>query len=681
MTLVFLPLFASLAGWLVSGSPVSMGLTVLLVVASVSARLIMRRTLGIWVPLLLSLFATVAQIWIFQSGIALDSGTPLPSLFHASMALLWFSASRTITSGPTTSDRRIWIALAGSLALIAFVTSAEMYEYSFWQVYSVAGLPLIGTLLSIFDTGKSFFPAKLIAGGVGILAVSLLLFGVRTGVDAIDRTIEGENEAEAPFDMGDAPSDSNETGPQTSASRRLPRKADISFDGKTQVYLSTTDPTLFNQWVQKPIYLRTHTLAVFESDEFISPAPTVQWIYDIDDGTEDNAVELTSDTRPPLSSYSVYIDSAHATQLPLLEHSEKIFCNAVYEFADDWYQLAPRDDLYRLKYTVSVPLRMPEPYQESEEELSRFNASKLYLNLPPSPLAARIAGLSKRFDTSQPLQDIQAHMRRNMRYSLKFETPENSNPIAEFLFHNQPGHCEHFATATVMILRSLGIPSRIAYGYSGGIADSNQRVMAFRDSDFHAWAEILTPDNKWVVFDTTPYVADSSPRLPLQGNVPALAAGGYYDYSGQEVAPEHFNVQFVDLLYEFLFLLSQHIVAVSLTGFLIVGALWFFFFRTPRKKSSETHFQKGSAKQPPLQFVFLEEIEAAGKEMGVLKKPGTTWREFLSSMQSQIPDVSASRAAIDYTYAVVYAGERRDKSKEQLLTDSLRQWRESLTEN
>lgn len=467
MILVFLPLFASLAGWMISGSPVPMGISMLLTLSAVACRLIARRPLGFWPAVLLSLFASVIQIWVFREGLAFDSAVPLPAPFHAAMGMLWFSSARAITAGAAPSPRRLWISLAGSLAVLGVAASSTLIQYGPWQVYPVASLPLMGSFLAAFPTGRKLQAGKIFAGLAGALTISLLILGIRSSAAAVQLWVSGEVDAPAPYNMEGDSSEATDSGTQQSASRRVPRNADISFEGKTRVYLHTADSRLFKQWIEKPIYLRTQTLSIFENDEYISPIPTVQWIYDSDDGNEDQAVDLVPDIHTPLTNYTVYIGAEHATQLPLLEHSERLHCNAVYEFADDWYQLAPREEIHRLKYKVSLPVRSTPRLPESQEDFRRLNAPNLYLNLPPSPLAARMAGLSRRFDTDTPLQEIQAFMRGKMRYSLKFETPEDSNPIEEFVFRKQPGHCEHFATATVMILRSLGIPSRIAYGYSG----------------------------------------------------------------------------------------------------------------------------------------------------------------------------------------------------------------------
>ena len=80
---------------------------------------------------------------------------------------------------------------------------------------------------------------------------------------------------------------------------------------------------------------------------------------------------------------------------------------------------------------------------------------------------------------------------------------ESATPLSRFLLKTRAGHCEYFATATVLLLRDLGIPARYAVGYSVHEAGWNGSVV--RQSDAHAWC-LAWNDKKqiWEDFDTTP---------------------------------------------------------------------------------------------------------------------------------------------------------------------------------
>lgn len=108
------------------------------------------------------------------------------------------------------------------------------------------------------------------------------------------------------------------------------------------------------------------------------------------------------------------------------------------------------------------------------------------------------------------------------KYSLELTRQDRSiDPIEDFLFNTKSGHCERYATALVLMLRSVGIPAQFVLGFKGceGLGDGKYVV---KQEDAHAWAEILVPvgppENQmwqWVTLDPTPVdsAAATSPGL------------------------------------------------------------------------------------------------------------------------------------------------------------------------
>ncbi len=79
----------------------------------------------------------------------------------------------------------------------------------------------------------------------------------------------------------------------------------------------------------------------------------------------------------------------------------------------------------------------------------------------------------------------------------------NETTLTRFLLHSRSGHCEYFATATVLLLRELGIPARYAVGYAVHEARGSGYVVRARDA--HAWCLVWDkPTKTWKDFDTTP---------------------------------------------------------------------------------------------------------------------------------------------------------------------------------
>jgi transglutaminase-like putative cysteine protease len=95
---------------------------------------------------------------------------------------------------------------------------------------------------------------------------------------------------------------------------------------------------------------------------------------------------------------------------------------------------------------------------------------------------------------------------KDFRYTLyQFSPLIGTNPLSYFLTTSQAGHCEYFASATALLLRQLGVPSRYVVGYS--ISEYNQDLQMYivRKRHAHAWT-IAYINGRWVVVDTTPSV-------------------------------------------------------------------------------------------------------------------------------------------------------------------------------
>lgn len=129
-----------------------------------------------------------------------------------------------------------------------------------------------------------------------------------------------------------------------------------------------------------------------------------------------------------------------------------------------------------------------------------------------SALARRLAlGADSRYAAVRAVED---HLRATTRYTLDAPVPdEDQDAVDDFLFRSKQGFCEQYATAEVVLLREMGIPARLAVGFSGGglpssdagvdptVTDGSTRLV--RESDAHAWVEVWFPGAGWVASDPT----------------------------------------------------------------------------------------------------------------------------------------------------------------------------------
>ncbi len=124
---------------------------------------------------------------------------------------------------------------------------------------------------------------------------------------------------------------------------------------------------------------------------------------------------------------------------------------------------------------------------------------------------------------------IETWLRTNITYNERIPAPPAGvDPVEWFLFEMKQGYCTYYATSMVMMLRSLGIPSRLAAGFAQGEWDAASQLYIVRERDAHTWVEVYFPGYGWIEFEPTsaqeplnrdgdsapPPVSDSRQQLP-----------------------------------------------------------------------------------------------------------------------------------------------------------------------
>ena len=108
---------------------------------------------------------------------------------------------------------------------------------------------------------------------------------------------------------------------------------------------------------------------------------------------------------------------------------------------------------------------------------------------------------------------LEGYLRSRYAYTLDLAGKPGKDPLAYFLFQKRAGHCEYFASAMAVMLRTLGIPSREINGFLPGEYNSLGGDYIVRASDAHSWVEAYFPGNGWVVFDPTPAAIETPPGM------------------------------------------------------------------------------------------------------------------------------------------------------------------------
>lgn len=155
-----------------------------------------------------------------------------------------------------------------------------------------------------------------------------------------------------------------------------------------------------------------------------------------------------------------------------------------------------------LNYRVGLadrPLYLAPPPEDGDASLDLSGVTP-----PIGDLASRVMGEGGDLDR---VRRLERHLQQEYEYTLDFVGRSTDDPIEEFLFRSQSGHCEYFASSMVLMLRSQGIPARLVTGYLGAESNFLQGYLTVRQENAHAWVEAyLEDEGRWETFDPTPAV-------------------------------------------------------------------------------------------------------------------------------------------------------------------------------
>ncbi|HEY3190526.1 MAG TPA: transglutaminase-like domain-containing protein, partial [Solirubrobacteraceae bacterium] len=186
-----------------------------------------------------------------------------------------------------------------------------------------------------------------------------------------------------------------------------------------------------------------------------------------------------------------------------------------------------------------------------------------------------------------------------------------ADAVDQFLFVDRRGFCEQIATSLVVMLRSLGVPARLAVGYAPGHRNPFTGMWEVRADDAHAWAEVWFPGVGWQAFDPTASV-------PLAGDpFSSSAAVGIVAYL--KAALPHVPHRVV--------VRARDAVAVSLPIALLLGAAT-AIVRGRRRRASRTWADR-----------VLERLERAGARRGRSRREWESAASYADTLaRSVLPD-------------------------------------------
>lgn len=124
-----------------------------------------------------------------------------------------------------------------------------------------------------------------------------------------------------------------------------------------------------------------------------------------------------------------------------------------------------------------------------------------------------VEGATNDFDKAAKLSEFFNSPLSDFKYDLKTQGDVTKDALTDFVTRGKVGYCEQFASAMAVMARVVGLPSRVAIGFTAGVASADNSYRVISTDDAHAWVEIFFPNHGWMTFDPTP-ISDGRGVVP-----------------------------------------------------------------------------------------------------------------------------------------------------------------------
>lgn len=174
----------------------------------------------------------------------------------------------------------------------------------------------------------------------------------------------------------------------------------------------------------------------------------------------------------------------------------------------------------------ATPAALTTEVLQTPAQLARYTAL-------PADLPAGLAGLARAWTDGarndyERVMAIQDHLTDTSVFTYDEDVPrrDDSYSLLDFLTRERRGFCQQFASAMAVLLRTLGIPSRVVVGYASGGWDATTRTATVTSDDAHSWVEVLFPSFGWLSFEPTPNRLNPATLAYTNPTVPCSAVPG-----------------------------------------------------------------------------------------------------------------------------------------------------------
>jgi hypothetical protein len=186
-----------------------------------------------------------------------------------------------------------------------------------------------------------------------------------------------------------------------------------------------------------------------------------------------------------------------------------------------------RNGFERISYSVLSDTSTPSITLLQKDKSKYDEKYQRYLQLP-TVLDSRIKSLAESIIKNSSARNkyekasaLEKYLQNEFGYTLELKA-SGDEPLADFLFNVREGHCEYFATAMAVMLRTQGIATRVVNGFQQGEYNQTADVYVVRQKNAHSWVEVYFPEtDSWIPFDPTPFAGQFSenPDTSFYGSI------------------------------------------------------------------------------------------------------------------------------------------------------------------
>lgn len=496
---------------------------------------------------------------------------------------------------------------------------------------------------------------------------------VHEGVTGISEGEGAGGEGVSENTEGDPSFEGERSGPwifKRNLERDLPKQSNHKPSNKPEVFVELENSADATALLTSRIHLRAFAFSQFNGDSW-SAAPMARSVIEEPIQFTQSA-SLTGGIRAIRHRVYHAVNPTGQNVFTALHGALSTDVSALTKLAESVYLLPDPEDK-NSGYSYMAESRPVHFIDLLDEVMIPAPANDGELSLPTS-LAGELTKTAEIFktepDTARQLVALRNFLQDNYQYSLETTNADGVNPLENFLYREKRGYCEHFATAAAMLCRAIGVPSRIAYGWSGGRLYKGQNMFVFRAKDAHAWTEIKIQGYGWVVFDTTPPDDDAIPEAhtaPDGEKAPDPAEALNVDQSNNESAVADPGIGIGAGV--------NHIRLTIALGLLCLCAIGFLAVRYIKRVDTAPDGRPITHPQPGYLLHFKQASAALGHPIPL----GRTLRQHMDVLADTDCAPDFSERLLSYHYGLIYGGAKKTPSLEKQLNRAIRRWKTTVT--